>query len=81
MHKHVYEKHLEETKNQGELAAAAARFPALKRALNSLPPTPKELEAIRSGCPGLPEGFLPPPNTTMKDRWGPRRGQRKDSDL
>tara|TARA_R100001244_G_C5164177_1_gene131277 strand:+ start:855 stop:1097 length:243 start_codon:yes stop_codon:yes gene_type:complete len=76
-----YKRKLEKTKTQGELAAAAARFPALKRALNSLPPTPKELEAIRSGCPGLPEGFLPPLNSTMKDRWGPRWGRRKDSAL
>ena len=71
-----YNRKVEIQARKGIRLAAAARFPKLKMALNSLPPTPAEIESIILN--GLPEGFCDPPKTVVgSNRWGYRLGDNR----
>jgi hypothetical protein len=57
-----------------ELEAAAIKWPKLMRALDSLPPTPSEIDKVRVS--GYPKGYTEPRKDKGSARWEYRYGDR-----
>ncbi len=60
------------TAREIEFEAAVIKWPKLMRALDSLPPTPAELDRIRLS--GYPKGYTEPKKDRSSARWEYRHG-------